>query len=117
MCLQSEPVKTKLILVTPSAISLHDLRAKISIRKFYVDEICTRETERSIVIVTAALNKMKALFSSKLDLNLRKKLVECCNWSSALYGAENWIFRKVGQKYLEILHVVLESGGEDHLGQ
>ena len=36
----------------------------------------------------AALNKKKTLFTSKLDLNLRKKLVKCYIWSTALYGAE-----------------------------
>jgi hypothetical protein len=30
--------------------------------------------------------KNKALFTSKLDLNLRKKLVKCYIWSIALYG-------------------------------
>jgi hypothetical protein len=41
------------------------------------------------------------LFTSKLDLNLRKKLVKCCIWSIALYGAETWTLWKVDQKYLE----------------
>jgi len=36
-----------------------------------------------------------------LDLNLRKKLVQCYTWSIALYGAETWTFQKVDQKYLE----------------
>jgi hypothetical protein len=48
----------------------------------------------------AALNK-KNLFTSKLDLNLRKKLVKCYIWSRALYGATTWTLRKVDQKYLE----------------
>ena len=36
----------------------------------------------------AAFNNKKNLFSSKLELNLRKKLVKCYVWSMALYGAE-----------------------------
>ena len=36
----------------------------------------------------AAFNKKKNLFTSKLDLNLRKKLVKCYVWSMAVYGAE-----------------------------
>jgi hypothetical protein len=36
----------------------------------------------------AEFNKKKNLFTSKLDLNLRKKLVKCYIWSMALYGAE-----------------------------
>jgi hypothetical protein len=36
-----------------------------------------------------------------LDLNLRKKLVKCYIWNTALYGAETWTLRKVDQEYLE----------------
>ena len=37
----------------------------------------------------AAFNRRKTHFNSKLELNLRKKLVKCYMWSPALYGAEN----------------------------
>ena len=47
----------------------------------------------------AAFNK-KALFTSKLGSNLRKKLEKCYIWSIALYGAETWAIRAVYQKYL-----------------
>jgi hypothetical protein len=43
----------------------------------------------------------RRLFTSKLDLNLRKKLLKCYIWSIALYGAETLTPRKVDQKYLE----------------
>jgi hypothetical protein len=46
----------------------------------------------------AAFNKKKTLFTSKLDLELRKKLVKCY---IALYGVETWTLRKLGRKYLE----------------
>jgi hypothetical protein len=46
-------------------------------------------------------NKKKNLFTSRLDLNLRKKLVKCYIWSMALYGAETWTIRAVDQKNLE----------------
>jgi hypothetical protein len=49
----------------------------------------------------AAFNKKKNLFTGKLDLNLRKKLVKCYIWSIALYGAETWTLRKIDRKYLE----------------
>ena len=45
--------------------------------------------------------KKKTLFTRKLDLNLRKKLVKCYIWSMALYGAETWTLRAADQKYLE----------------
>jgi hypothetical protein len=48
-----------------------------------------------------AFNKKRALFTSTLDLELRKKLVKCYTWSIALYGAETWTLRAVEQKRLE----------------
>ena len=49
----------------------------------------------------AASNKKKNLFSSKLDLNLRKKLVKFYVWSMAVYGVETWTLRATDQKLLE----------------
>jgi hypothetical protein len=43
----------------------------------------------------------RVFFTSKFDLNLRKKLVKCYIWSIALYGAETWTLRTVDQEYLE----------------
>jgi len=53
----------------------------------------------------AAFNKKKTLFTSKLDLNLRKKLVKCYICSTALFGDETWTHRKVGQKYQESFEI------------
>ena len=52
-----------------------------------------------------AFSKKKTLFISKLDLNLRKKLIKCYIWSMALYGAETWTLRAADQKYLESLEM------------
>jgi hypothetical protein len=49
----------------------------------------------------AAFNNNRALFTSRMDLELRKKLVKCYIWSIALYGAETWTFRAVDQKHLK----------------
>ena len=49
----------------------------------------------------AAFSKKKTLFTSRLDLNLGKKLIKCYIWSMALYGAETWTLRAADQKYLE----------------
>ena len=66
------------------------------------DGSCTCEIKCRIAMAKAAFNnKKKALFTSTLDLELRKKLVNCYIWSIALYGAENWTLRAVDQKYLE----------------
>jgi hypothetical protein len=45
----------------------------------------------------ATFNKKKTLFTSTLDLEMRKKLVKCYVWSIALY----WTLRAVDQKHLE----------------
>jgi hypothetical protein len=56
------------------------------------DARCTREMKCRIAMAKAAFKKKKkknkTAFNSKLDLNLRKKLVKCYILSKALYGAE-----------------------------
>ena len=54
-----------------------------------------------IAMAKAAFSKKKTLFTSKLDLNLRKKLIKCYIWSMAMYGDETWTLRVADQKYLE----------------
>ena len=48
-----------------------------------------------------AFNKKRALYTSTLDSELRKKLVTCYIWSIASYGAETWTLRAVDQKHLK----------------
>ena len=48
------------------------------------DARCTREIKSRIVMTKAAFNNTKALFTSKMDLNLRKKLVNCYIWITVL---------------------------------
>jgi hypothetical protein len=65
------------------------------------DGKCTCAIKCRIAMVKAAFNKKRTLFTSTLDLALRKKLVKCYDWSIALYGAEIWTLRAVDQKHLE----------------
>jgi hypothetical protein len=73
----------------------------------YLDSIltndgrCTCEIKCRIVMAKASFNKKRTLFTSTLDLELRKKLVKCYIWSIALYGAETRTLRAVDQKHLE----------------
>jgi hypothetical protein len=62
---------------------------------------CIREIKYRTSTAKATFNKKKTLFASKLDLNLRKKLVKCYIWNIAVYGAETRTLRKVDRKYLE----------------
>ena len=64
-----------------------------------IDKTC--EIKCRIAMAKAAFNKKRTLFTSTLDLELRKKLVKCYVWSMALYGAETWTLRAVDQKHLE----------------
>ena len=64
------------------------------------DGRCTCESKSRIAMAKAAFSKKKTLFTRKLELNLRKKLIKCYIWSIALYGAETWILRAADQKYL-----------------
>jgi hypothetical protein len=68
------------------------------------DARCTREIRARISMAKAAFNNTKTLFTRKLELNLRKKLVKCYTWkawSIALYGAETGKLRRTDQQCLE----------------
>jgi hypothetical protein len=65
------------------------------------DSECAFEVKSRISMAKAAFSKKKTLFTSKLDLILRKKRLKCYIWRLALYGAETWTLREVDKKYLE----------------
>ena len=60
----------------------------------------TWEVKSRVVMARAVFSKEKALYTSKLDLNWRKKPAKRYIWSIALSGAENWTLLAVDQKYL-----------------
>ena len=64
------------------------------------DERSTREIKSTIAMAKTAFNK-KTVFTSKLELCFRKKLVKCYTWSITLYGAKTWALQKADQKYKE----------------
>jgi hypothetical protein len=67
------------------------------------DARCTRKIKSRIAMAKAAFNKIKNLFTSKQDLNLRNKLIQCYIWSTTLYGAETWTLQKVIRNTLKVL--------------
>jgi hypothetical protein len=69
------------------------------------DGRCTCEIKSRIAMAKAAFNKKRTLFTSTLDLELRKKLVKCYVWSIALYGAETWTLRAMDQKILDSFEI------------
>jgi hypothetical protein len=59
------------------------------------------EIKSSIATAEAALNNnMNTLFTSKPDLDLKKKLAKCYIWSRALHSTEMWTLQTVDQKDL-----------------
>jgi hypothetical protein len=54
-----------------------------------------------IAMAKAEFDKKRAVFTSKMDLELRKKPVKCYIWSIASSCAETWSLRAVDQKHLE----------------
>ena len=64
------------------------------------DGYCTREIKIRIVIAKEDFNRKMSLLTSKLNIELKKKLVRCYVWSIALYGSETWTVRKLQRKYL-----------------
>jgi hypothetical protein len=46
----------------------------------------------------AALIKEKVLFTRRMDLNLRKKIIQWYIWSIVVYGTEIWALRKMHLK-------------------
>jgi hypothetical protein len=51
---------------------------------------CTSEIKSRTDIAKTTFNKMKTLFTNKLDLNLWQKLAKFCIWNIAFCGAETW---------------------------
>jgi hypothetical protein len=67
------------------------------------DARCTRDIKSRIAMAKEAFNKKKTLSTSRLDLNLRKKLVNLYIWSIALCCAETWTLRKWVRNTWEVL--------------
>jgi hypothetical protein len=61
----------------------------------------SREIKPWIAIEKAALNNVKTLLTSKLNLNLRNKLLKGYIWSIDLCGADIRTLGRVDQKYVE----------------
>ena len=71
------------------------------------------EMKCRIAMTKEAFNKLKTLFISKLDWNLRRELLKCYTWSTAMCGAKIWTLRRPDKKYLGV--ICCRSNGEDKL--
>jgi hypothetical protein len=64
------------------------------------DTRCTYKIKSKFAMSKSALNKKQAVFTSELDLNLRKNLVKCYILSIAVSGVDIRTLPKVDQNYL-----------------
>ena len=62
-----------------------------------------------IAIAKDACDRKMSLFTRKLNIELKKKLVRCYVWSIALYGSETLTLRKLKRKYLESFEMRMEK--------
>jgi len=99
MRISRQPVPVKIILNQKQLENVKSFKYLASI--LTNDGRCTCEVKCRNSMVKAAFNKKRVLLTSKLELELRKKLVKCYIRSIALCGAETWTFRAVDQKHLE----------------
>jgi len=103
-----EKTKAMRISKQPSPItSMIDQKQLENVESFkYLGSMLTKdgrytcEIKSRIVMVKAAFNKKKKLFTSTLDLNLRKKQVKCYIWN-VVFWCRNLDARTADQKYLE----------------
>jgi len=65
------------------------------------DGYCTREIKMRFAIVKDAFNRKISLLTSKLSIELWKKLVRYNVWSISLCGLETWTLRLLARRYLE----------------
>ena len=69
-----------------------------------------------IAIANEAFNRKMSLLTSKLNIELKTKVIRCYVWSIALYGSETWTLKKIGTEVFgELRNVVLEENGEDKI--
>ena len=52
------------------------------------DARCTHEIKATIFMANETFNKTKTLHTSRMDLNLMNKLINCYVWGMALYGVK-----------------------------
>ena len=60
---------------------------------------CTREIKKTISMAKESFNRKISLLTSKLNIELRKKLVRCY---VGVYGSETWTPKKIGSQIFEI---------------
>jgi hypothetical protein len=112
----NECEKTKLIRISRQPSTVHILidekQLDIVEYLYYMQSLVTdgaicilRNSIQDFHVRSSILEK-EDLFISKLDLNLRNKLVKCYILSIALCSAETWTLWQIDRKYLKHFEIV-----------
>jgi len=68
-----------------------------------------KEIASRIGMAKKVFQDKRKLFTGKMNLELKKRIVKCLVWSVATYAAETWTLREVDS----LSDVDLETNGED----
>ena len=65
------------------------------------DGRCEKDMKTRLAMAKGTFNDKIAILSSKLDQDLKKRMIKTLIWSIALYSAETWILKRVDRDRLE----------------
>ena len=60
-----------------------------------------KEIVSRIRMANKVFQDKRKLFTVKMNLELKKRIVKCLAWSVAMYAAERWTLREVDRKKIE----------------
>jgi len=78
------------------------------------DGYCEKEIASTIGMAKKVFQNKRKLFTGKMNLKLKKRIVKCLVWSVATYAAETWTLREVDRKKIEAFEMWIwrRSAGE-----
>ena len=62
------------------------------------DGYCMKEIQSRIGMVKKVFMEKKKLFTGKMYLELKKRIMKCLVWSVALYAAETWTLTQTDRR-------------------
>jgi len=62
------------------------------------DGYCTKETRSRIEMAMKVFMEKNKLFTGKMNLELKKRIMKCLVWSVALYAAETWTLTQTDRR-------------------
>ena len=65
------------------------------------DGYCTKEIRSRIEMPKKVSMEKKKLFTGKMNLELKKRIMKCLVWNVALYAAETWTLMQTDRRRLE----------------